>query len=115
MPKKRVPNRPGRSRERPSLGARPRLVICAPFSSRAITFAGRQQATYGFRLIPLAITGAGGAALPGLAQVDAGKADRAAGGGGPLDIARGQIPFRSGFRPPNANEQEAHRVCNRLP
>jgi hypothetical protein len=52
---------------------------------------------------------------PGLARFDAGKADRAAGGGGPLDIARGQIPFRSGFRPPNANEQKTQRVCNWLP
>jgi hypothetical protein len=50
----------------------------------------------------------------GLAPIDAAKdrpkrerdrprPDRAAGGGGPLDMARGQIPFRSGFRPPNAN------------
>ncbi|MGB6327263.1 MAG: hypothetical protein WBG11_16240 [Methylocella sp.] len=38
--------------------------------------------------------GTGGAALLGLAQFDAGNADRAAGGSGPLDIARGQ--FRSG-------------------
>jgi hypothetical protein len=39
----------------------------------------------------------------GPAQFDAGKADRATGGGRPLDMARGQIPFWSGFRPPNAN------------
>jgi hypothetical protein len=58
----------------------------------------------GICLFPFAIIGAGGVALLGSAQFDAGKADRAAGGGGgPLDIARGQIPFRSGFRPPNAN------------
>jgi hypothetical protein len=69
----------------------------------------------GFCLFLFAIIGTGGAAFPGLAQFDAGKANRAAGGGGPLDIARGQIPFRPGFRPPNANEQKTHRVCNGLP
>ena len=65
--------------------------------------AGHQPAPNGFRLIPHAIAGPGGTALPGLAEFDAGKADRAASGGGPLDVARGQVPFRSGFRPPNAN------------
>jgi hypothetical protein len=64
--------------------------------TRAAKLGGK---SHGFCFFPLAIAG--------LARLDARKAHRAAGGGGPLDIARGQIPFRSGFRPPNANEQKS--------
>src|SRR5271165_5047259 len=67
----------------------------------------------GLRLFPLAIVWTRRTALSGLAQFDAGKTDRAASGGGSFEIARGQLPLGSGFRPPNANEQETHRVSNR--
>ncbi len=70
-----------------------------------------EQGAQGFRLVPLAIIRAGRAAFRRLAQFNPGKPDCAAGGCGPRDIMRRQIPLGSGFRPPDASKQETHRTA----